>query len=56
MAGNPDRYGPEVLSASWNPQVTVLAEPTREGVGVPAERGTGDVASFLARFYRAQRT
>jgi hypothetical protein len=55
-AGQPCRYGAEVLCASWNPQVTVLAEPAGDAGKGFEGRGSLEVASFLARFYRSQST
>lgn len=54
--GETGRYGPEVLCASWNPQVTVVTQPAGESNDAPAEGSGADAAGFLARFYRSQRT
>jgi len=53
-AGQTGRYGPEVLCANWNPQVTVLPEPSGDGDEEFAGQGGLDAASFLGRFYRSQ--
>lgn len=47
-------YGPEVLCASWNPLVTVLAEPVSACRDLVAELAGPEVESFLASFYRSQ--
>jgi len=47
-------YGLEVLCASWNPLVAVVAEPVEACRELVAEFATADVESFLASFYRSQ--
>lgn len=48
------QYGLEVLCASWNPVVTVIAEPVGAAREFVAELATIDVEGFLSSFYRSQ--
>ena len=51
----PEDYGVEVLCASWNPVVAVVAEPGgRACRELLADLSVGDVDAFLKQFYRCQ--
>ena len=52
-APQPQLYAEEVLCASWNPVVLLLAEPLAHASKPVADDG-GDAESFLARLYRWQ--
>jgi hypothetical protein len=49
----PQPYAEEVLCASWNPAVFLLAEPPARAARPAADDG-GDAENFLARLYRWQ--
>jgi hypothetical protein len=49
-APQPQPYAEEVLCASWNPVVLLLAEPLAHA-SKPAANDRGDVESLLARVY-----
>ncbi len=49
-APQPQPYAEEVLCASWNPLVLMLAEPLAHASQPVADDG-GDVESLLARVY-----
>ena len=50
LAPQPQPYAEEVLCASWNPVVLLLAEPLAHASKPVADDG-GDVESILARLY-----
>lgn len=52
-APQPQPYAEEVLCASWNPLVLMLAEPLARAAQ-PVADGGDDVESMLARLYRWQ--
>lgn len=52
-APQPQPYAEEVLCASWNPLVLMLAEPLAYAAQPVADDGD-DVESMLARLYRWQ--
>jgi hypothetical protein len=51
----PEKYGVEVLCASWNPVVAAVVEPLGQACReLLADLSAVDVDAFLRHFYRCQ--